>query len=126
MRVDAASLSVTDRVSDKDRREMERTMFDDVLAVRRYRHIEYKSTSVSLQADRARIAGDLTMHGVTRPITITAQIAVQGASLRATGVFPVLQSGWDIKPVRVAGGTLKLKDELQCSFDIVARREAGA
>ena len=35
------------------------------------------------------------------------------------------QSDYGIKPVSVAGGTLKLKDEIDLSFDIVARSETG-
>ncbi len=33
----------------------------------------------------------------------------------------IRQSDFGIKPVSVAGGTLKLKDEIDLSFDIVAR-----
>ncbi len=33
------------------------------------------------------------------------------------------QSDYGIKPVSIAGGTLKLKDEIDLSFDIVARVE---
>jgi len=123
MRIEAASLAVTDRVSDKDRREMERTMFDEVLEVRRYREILYQSTKAWMEGGQAKVEGELTLHGVTRPQSLTAQVELTGESLRAQGQFAVLQSAYDIKPVRVAGGTLKLKDELQCSFDIVARRQ---
>jgi hypothetical protein len=34
-----------------------------------------------------------------------------------------LQSDYDIPLVSVAGGTLKLKDELKFAFDIVARKQ---
>ncbi len=45
-----------------------------------------------------------------------------GEMLRANGSFAVLQSDYRIQPVSVAGGTLKLKDELKFEFDIAARR----
>jgi hypothetical protein len=44
-------------------------------------------------------------------------------SLRASGEFTVLQTDYDIRPVSAAGGTIKLKDELKCTFDIVARKQ---
>jgi len=44
--------------------------------------------------------------------------------LRANGEFPLSQRAYRIKPVSVAGGALKLKDELKCTFDIVARKKA--
>ena len=45
-----------------------------------------------------------------------------GDMLRANGEFTSAQSNYGIKPVSVAGGTLKLKDELKFCFDIVARK----
>jgi hypothetical protein len=43
--------------------------------------------------------------------------------LRASGEFLLSQSSYGIKPVSVAGGALKLKDELKFSFEIVARKQ---
>ena len=43
--------------------------------------------------------------------------------LRASGEFTVRQTDYGIKPVSVAGGALKVKDELKFSFDIVARKQ---
>jgi len=44
--------------------------------------------------------------------------------LRAFGDFTIRQSDYRIKLASVAGGALKLKDELKFTFDIVARRKA--
>ena len=43
--------------------------------------------------------------------------------VRASGEFSLLQSNYGIPPVSVAGGALKLKDELKFAFDIVARKQ---
>jgi len=40
-----------------------------------------------------------------------------------TGDFSILQSDYNIALVSVAGGALKLKDELKFAFDIVARKQ---
>ena len=45
-----------------------------------------------------------------------------GDTLRAQGEFDVRQTDFGIKPVSVAGGTLKIKDELKCSFDLLAAK----
>jgi polyisoprenoid-binding protein YceI len=66
--------------------------------------------------------GTLTLHGVSNNQAIAAQISLTGDMLRAHGEFSILQSAYGIKPVSVAGGALKVKDELKCSFDIVARK----
>jgi hypothetical protein len=59
---------------------------------------------------------------VTRPIRVPARVFLMGDLLRANGSFSVLQSDYRIQPVSVAGGTLKLKDELKLEFDIAARQ----
>jgi hypothetical protein len=50
-------------------------------------------------------------------------MAINEDMLRAYGEFSILQSNYGIPLVSVAGGTLKLKDELKFTFDIVARKQ---
>ena len=69
---------------------------------------------------QARISGDLTLHGVTRPLTIAAHLEFGDKTFQATGAFALKQSSFEIKPVSVAGGTIKVKDELKFTFEIVA------
>ena len=61
------------------------------------------------------------MHGVTRNQPIVVRVAVLGNMLRASGDFSLDQTDYNIKLISVAGGALKLKDELKFSFEIVAR-----
>jgi len=128
LRIRAASLAVTDNMSDKDRRELERTMHEEVLEDARYPEIIFESTQVSTSKAGdgqyfVNLVGTLTLHGVSRDQALTAQIALIGDLLRAHGEFTTRQSDYGIRPVTVAGGALKLKDELKCSFDIVARKK---
>jgi hypothetical protein len=50
-------------------------------------------------------------------------VAMTGDSLRAFGTFSLLQTDYDLKLVTIAGGALKVKDELKFSFNIVARKK---
>ena len=45
-----------------------------------------------------------------------------GDSLRANGEFTLRQTDFNIKPASAVGGTIKLKDELKFTFDIIATR----
>jgi polyisoprenoid-binding protein YceI len=128
MKIKAGSLTVTDDMSDKDRRQLERTMNQEVLDTSRYSDIVFESVKVS--ASKAgdgqffvNLVGTLTLHGVSNRQAVAVQIALMGDMLRAHGEFSLLQSAYGIKPVSVAGGALKVKDELKCSFDIVARKK---
>lgn len=128
MVVKAASLNVQDDISDKDRREIERIMSQDVLQVAQFPEIVYEATSISIaKMDEAffwaTLNGELTLHGVKRNQPIPARIALLGSMLRASGEFSLNQTDFDIKLVSVAGGAIKLKDEVKFSFEIVARRQ---
>ncbi|MGB7922564.1 MAG: YceI family protein [Pyrinomonadaceae bacterium] len=123
----ADSLKVINEVSDKDRREMERAMLEEVLEAARYPEIVFMSTNISSKPTgegqyEAGITGSLSLHGVTRSHRIDARLTINGDSLRAQGEFTLRQTDYNIKPVSVAGGTLKMKDELKLSFDIVASK----
>jgi polyisoprenoid-binding protein YceI len=125
MTIKAASLEITDKVSTSDRQKIEGTMRDEVLEIAKYPDISFKSTSVSASKTgegqyQARISGELRLHGVTRPVAMTAQLEFGDKTLRAKGGFAIKQSNFSIKPVSVAGGTIKVKDELKFTFDIVA------
>ena len=126
IRIRSGSLAVTDKVSASDRQKIEGTMRGEVLETAKYPDIVFKSTGVSASKTgdgkyQTRIAGELTLHGVTRPLTIPAQLEFESSALRASGGFSLKQSSFEIRPVSVAGGTVKVKDELKFTFDIVAK-----
>jgi polyisoprenoid-binding protein YceI len=126
--IKSASLSVQDDISDKDLREIERLMKQEVLETAKFPEIVYDAPGISVtrMADAlysAALDGNLTLHGVTRRQPITVRVALFGTMLRASGDFFLDQTDYNIKLVSVAGGALKLKDELKFSFEIVARKQ---
>jgi polyisoprenoid-binding protein YceI len=126
--IKTSSLGVQDDISEKDRREIERLMNEEVLETTKFPEIVYDAPSVSVTKMTgmlyfATLNGDLTMHGVTRKQPIIARVAMLGSMLRASGDFSLNQSDYNIKLVSVSGGALKLKDELKFSFEIVARKQ---
>jgi polyisoprenoid-binding protein YceI len=126
--IQASSLSVQDDISDKDRREIERLMNEQVLEVATYPEIVYEASIISITKLEetlfaAALNGNLSFHGVTHNQPLTARIAMFGEMLRASGEFTLRQSDYRVKPVSVMGGALKLKDELKFSFEMVARQQ---
>jgi polyisoprenoid-binding protein YceI len=126
--IQAASLTVQDDISDKDRREIERTMQQDILETPAYPEIVYECSSVTASETAegqysVTLNGDLTLHGVTRSQPVSARVTLDGTSLRAFGNFSLLQTDYDLKLASVAGGALKVKDELKFSFNILARKK---
>jgi polyisoprenoid-binding protein YceI len=124
----ADSLSVTDNISDKDRRDIENDMRGKVLETDKYPEIVFDVSGVTVNKtdggqSNVILNGQLTLHGVTRPQRVPATLAVTGDMLRAFGEFPLRQTDYNIKPVSAVGGGLKVKDEVKFTFDIVARKD---
>jgi len=115
----AAALRVTGKgESPDDVPKVTQTMLSDmVLDVKKFPSITFESTAVGGKGD---VAGKLTIHGTTKPITATVAWKVTGDTLTATGTFSITQTDFGIKPISV-GGVVKVKDELNITFTIAAR-----
>jgi polyisoprenoid-binding protein YceI len=129
MTIIAGSFEVQNDVSEKDRREMSRTMNEQVLEVTRFPEIAFESRQISgVQLGESlyilKIEGDLFLHGVTRPQNVSAHVAPAHDKVRAYGEFSIKQSDFRIGLVSVAGGTLRVKDELKLAFDITVKKNS--
>ena len=118
-----------ENVNDKDRREIEKEMRERVLEVAKYPQIIYDAPRVALRNSNdgqieVSLIGQLTLHGVTRPLPLPARIAITGDLFRASGEFSLRQTDFNIKPVSAVGGGLKVKDEVKLAYDIVARKDS--
>ena len=125
VQIPAGSLEVLGDVNEKDRREIQQIMHQQVLESDSYPVIEFRSSEVKVTSTgagqfRAEISGELSLHGVTRPQTIVARVTATGDRLRASGEFSIYQTEYGIQLVTVAGGALKVKDELKASFEVLA------
>jgi polyisoprenoid-binding protein YceI len=67
-------------------------------------------------ADHFLLAGTLSLHGKTRPISLH----VVRSNRHYRGDVMLKQRDFGITPVTVAGGTVKVKDELKIELDISA------
>jgi polyisoprenoid-binding protein YceI len=128
IRVKADSLEVLDEMRDSDRRELHRVMNQEVLESSIFPEILFESSDV--KADRQKddlyrlnVHGMLQLHGVANDHTFAAQVAIGVDSARAYGEFTMLQTDYGIRIASVAGGTLRLQDELKFSFYVVARKQ---
>lgn len=117
--VNAADLAVLDRDIDSGQREAIRARMigKDVLDATRFPSITFESTSIEPAGqDRWNVAGSLTVHGITRRVTFS----VVRSNDRYRGDTRIRQSDFGIAPIRIAGGTVKVKDELKIEFEIAA------
>jgi polyisoprenoid-binding protein YceI len=128
LQIRADSLEVMDDIKSKDRREMESVMNEKVLESARFPSILFESSDASMNPIgegryQVDLKGDLTLHGVSRPMNVSVQVMLQGQKMTSSGEFSLLQTDYDIPLVSVAGGALRLKDEVTLAFNIIARKE---
>jgi YceI-like protein len=118
--VDARTLRVLDpETSEKDRAEIQSTMLGaKVLDSEKFPEIRFRSTSIGEAGDDKWIVrGDLTLHGQTHPV----KVDVTGRDGHYTGSVQLKQRDFGITPVSIAGGSIKVKDEVRVEFDIFGR-----
>ena len=106
---DAASLRAHG-VSPDDARKIEKNAADDVLAARRFPTNVFRSTKVTRDGEaRARIEGNLTLHGATRPLAFDA--VADGTSWQSEVRLDVRDFG--IKPYSALFGTLRVRADVR-------------
>jgi polyisoprenoid-binding protein YceI len=99
-----------------------------VLDLARFPTIEFRSRQVSGRRNsdgtyELQIAGELGLHGATRPLSVPVRVQVSGSTITVTGRASVAQRAFGIEPVTAGGGTVKVKNEVGIDFKIVAREK---
>ena len=117
----AAQMTVLDPGLSADKRAevQARMRGPEVLDSERYPDIRFVSTRIAPEgADRWQVTGDLSLHGASRPLTF----AVVRGDGRLRGTVSIRQRDFGIQPISIAGGTVKVKDELRIEFEIVGAK----
>ncbi len=125
--VRADSLTETrDVFAEKQKQIINGEIRDLVLETGKYPEIVFRSTSVSGKMGKdgyeAKIAGELTLHGVTRHIVIPAFVTLSDTNLRARGEFVVKRSDYKVNATSALHNTIRVRDKLKLTFEIVARQ----
>ena len=116
--VDARKLTLVEdsKLSAEQQAEIQHTMHAKVLQSESYPLISLHSTKIEKTGvNRWLVTGELTLHGQSRPIRADVHYA-EGAY---TGRSTIKQTDFGIHPVSVAGGIVKVKNELEIQFMVV-------
>lgn len=116
----AKTLTVLDpKASAKDRAKIQQQMETDVLRVREFPSIRFRSTAVHLKGAMLSVDGQLTIRDRTQSVSIPLQVMrTTGGLIEVKGTYAFRQTAFGIKPVSIAGGTVRVKDELKVQFDL--------
>ena len=129
--VKAASLHETGAdFTEPQKQIINKELHDIVLHPDQYPDIIFQSTNVTVKnstADRheVKIDGNLTLHGVTRRITIPAVVTLSGNTLRGVGEFSIDRDDFKVNATSAFHGRVRVSDNVKFEFDIVGRRSGS-
>ena len=103
----------------------------DILGASEHPVIAFRLTSydVDLTGDApvARITGEVSVAGVTRPVATSAALLTDSLGrLHVRGTHVVRMSEFGLEPPRRFGGLLRVRDRITVHFDVVPGHDGGA
>ena len=124
--VDASAMKVLDPKLAPGRRDTVQSNMSgpQVLDVGKYPTITFRSTKLEAGAPgHLSVTGDLTLHGQTHAIVVDV---IQADATHFMGQAAVRQSDFGITPIKIAGGTVRVKDDVKVVFDIALLQRSTA
>lgn len=126
--VKAASLHETGAdFTEPQKQIINKELKEIVLHPDQYPDIVFQSTNVIAKTSGAgryevKIDGNLTLHGVTRRVTIPTVVTLSGDTLRAVGKFSIDRGDFNVKATSAFHGMVRVDDDVKFEFDIIGRR----
>lgn len=124
--IDAKSLKVTDDDLDPgDVAKVQQDMETKVLEVEKHPEIHFLSNVATLRESSdgkwaLDVNGTLALHGVSQPVIVPLTVEMSGNVLHLKGETTLRQKDYEIDPVSVGLGTVKVKNEVKIQFNLVA------
>jgi polyisoprenoid-binding protein YceI len=109
--------------SESERQEIEATMKSQkVLDPAQFPTIRFASFGVVASgADRFQVTGALKLHGASHQVSVLVVLR----DGKYTGSVTLKQTDYGITPVKIAGGAVKVKDEIVIEFSVVGNAAAA-
>jgi polyisoprenoid-binding protein YceI len=123
----ASMVETRDVFTEQQKQIINKELREIVLEPEKYPDIVFKSTNVtgkSLGGERyeLKIDGNLTLHGVTRRITIPTEVTLSGNDMRARGEFSIDRDDFGVKATSAVHGMVRVRNKIQFTFDIVGHQ----
>lgn len=120
--IDAASIDTQNEGRDNDLRSA------NFFEVEKYPTITFKSTKVAVTGENIEITGDLTMHGVTKPVVLKGRYNGMAKNQRGGDILGFEASAtinrleWGITWNRMVEGMARLGDDVEISIAVQAMK----
>lgn len=91
----------------------------EALKAERFATIQFKAQSLKVVNGKVNGGGDLTIAGVTKPITLSATSVAQAEGFKISGSTAFKMSDFGINPPTAMFGSLKTADDVSIEFDMI-------
>ena len=130
--IDAKSLKVMD--DDLDPGDVDKVQHDmetKVLEVEKHPEIHFLSNGAKIRESSdgqwaLDVSGTLALHGVSQGVVIPLTVEMRDNALDLKGETEVRQKDYEIEPVSVGMGAVKVKNEVKITFHLVAQAPPAA
>ena len=131
-RVDARALQIDEpevrarhgldgQLSESDRAEVRQTMLGAAqLDVESHPEIRFTAAEIDRAGNEFRLAGELTLHGKSKRISLPISVSESAGALTARGSVRVAQSDFGIAPYSAFLGAVRTQDEIELVVTVVA------
>jgi polyisoprenoid-binding protein YceI len=106
------------KVDAKTQATIQTDMEEMTLETKKFPEIAFRSSRIERIGDgQWKVDGDLSLHGVTKPVSLTVRQTGDSWTTRTV----LKQTDFGIKPISIGGGMIKVKNEVEIDFQIFAR-----
>jgi polyisoprenoid-binding protein YceI len=106
------------KIDAKDEATIQTHMEEMTLETKKFPEITFRSSRIEkLGEGQWKVDGDLSLHGVTKPVSLTVKQSGDSWTTRTV----LKQTDFGIKPISIGGGMIKVKNEVEIDFQIFAR-----
>jgi len=123
----AAGVEFPDNVTQTDREGTRRNMMGaSLLDAGQFPALALTSLSIDGQSSEFRVTTRVSLAGQVRDIVVPVTLGLEGDTLTAHGGFTVTHAQLGLSPFSAAMGALRVRDDMQVSYRLVAREVGGA
>lgn len=83
--------------------------------------LHFRATGIEVSGGAAKMQGELTMAGTTRPVTFEGTVANEDGALRVRGTKQIVMTEWGVRPPSLMMGTMKVNPAATIGFDVVLK-----
>jgi len=122
--VEAASMTCRDTwLKPDDRKKVLDYALNDMLAAQKYPQLTFTSNRITPKSsNHFEAAGNLTVRGITKPVTVDVVMASAGQTMSLDGSAQLRMKDYGLKPPSAAMGTIGTKNEMVVHFTLRAER----